>query len=79
VGDDDEVRAGSAKLLEAVFAAISAYPLRGDNAVHSVRVLRSALHGFIVLEKAGNFALPAKTGDTFARLVEWLVAGLNPA
>lgn len=51
----------------------------GDDAVHAVRAIRSALHGFVALEAAGGFGLPASVDASYERLVEVLIAGLASA
>ena len=51
--------------------------MAGDAAIHAVRVVRSALHGFVVLEHEGGFGLPLSLDDRFATLVEMIDAGLS--
>ncbi|GAA1425900.1 TetR-like C-terminal domain-containing protein [Agrococcus citreus] len=45
----------------------------GDDAIHALRGLRAAAHGFATLEAAGGFGLPADVDASFDRLVEQLV------
>lgn len=45
--------------------------------IHATRLFRSALHGFASLEQAGGFGLPEDVDDSFARLVELIVRGLE--
>jgi hypothetical protein len=52
------------------------WALEGDEAVHAVRVIRSAVHGFVALEAAGGFGLPLDRDASFDRLVATLTAGL---
>src|SRR5512133_1838690 len=47
------------------FAALRGWSLEGDEAVHSARVFRSAVHGFVVLEAAGGFAIPVDLDASF--------------
>jgi AcrR family transcriptional regulator len=44
--------------------------------VHAVRAVRAALHGFVVLEHNEGFGLPQSIDDSFAKLVDILIAGL---
>jgi AcrR family transcriptional regulator len=74
---DDAVRRSAADVVTTVRAALSAYDLSPDVAVHEVRALRAGLHGFVDLERAGGFALPVDLDASFARLVEVLVDGLG--
>ena len=60
-----------------VVAALGGYGLEGDEALHGVRVVRAALHGFVMLELNGGFGLPLDLDDSFARLVSTLDRGLR--
>lgn len=52
--------------------------LRDEEAIHALRAFRSMVHGFATLEVAGGFGLPEDCDESFRRLVEALVAGLQP-
>jgi hypothetical protein len=62
------------KIGMAVMASLS---LQGEDAIHGLRAFRSLVHGFATLEVAGGFGLPQDCDDSFRRLVEALVAGLQ--
>ncbi len=47
-GGDDERAAAAARLVEVLTAVLRGYGLEGDDAIHAVRLLRSALHGFVI-------------------------------
>ena len=49
----------------------------GDAAIHAVRAVRSALHGFVALEREGGFGIPLSLDDSYATLVEMIDAGLS--
>jgi hypothetical protein len=74
---DPEWNALSAEVVGIVVAALAGYGLRGDDAVHAVRGLRSLLHGFVSLETGGGFGLPLNLDESFARLVRAFAAGLR--
>jgi AcrR family transcriptional regulator len=74
---DAELDAASADLLAIIVATLSAYDLRGDDAIHAVRGLRSLLHGFVTLETGGGFGIPLDLDESFHRLVATYVAGLE--
>lgn len=76
-GGDDEREAAAARLVEILIAVLRGYGLEGDDAVHAVRLLRSALHGFVSLESVGGFALPLGLDDTYERLIEMVDRGLR--
>ena len=63
-------------MLDVVVAVIRAWNLEGDAAVHAIRTVRSALHGFVALEAAGGFELPVDLETSFDRLVATVAAGL---
>jgi hypothetical protein len=53
------------------------YGLTGEDAVHAVRVLRSAMHGFVSLELMGGFGLPLNLDESFRRLIQMFIDGLR--
>lgn len=75
-GDTEDTEASIA-LLNVVIAALSSYRLKGDDAIHAVRILRSNLHGFVSTELAGGFGLPAEVDRSFDLLVGALVQTLS--
>lgn len=78
VGDDPAgTRTAAGALLDLSFAVLRGYDLEGEAAVHAVRVLRSAVHGFTVLEGAGGFARPEDVERSLEALVEVLDGGLR--
>ena len=46
-----------------------------DRTIDAVRILRSAVHGFVQLEAAGGFGLPDDVDASFERLLAVLWAG----
>jgi AcrR family transcriptional regulator len=75
--EDAEWSARSFAAVEPVAAVLHGYGLDGDDAIHAVRVLRSALHGFVLLEIGGGFGLDLDLDDTFRRMVDLLSAALS--
>jgi len=74
--DDDEYAGVASSVFEVLLAVLRGWNLRGEEAIHAVRVIRSALHGFVTLESAGGFGLPVDLDESFARLVATLADGL---
>jgi AcrR family transcriptional regulator len=74
---DPEVEAAAARLLGTIAAILRAWRLEGDEAIDVIRVVRSALHGFVALERAGGFAMARDINASFERLADILVAGLG--
>jgi AcrR family transcriptional regulator len=75
-GDAEHARA-AAEALDVMTSVLERSGLHGDELVHAVRALRSAVHGFAALEAAGGFGLPADRDASFRRLVEALDSGLR--
>jgi AcrR family transcriptional regulator len=75
-GDDEHAAAGQ-EVLAVVLAIVREWELEGDAAVHAIRTVRSALHGFVALEAAGGFGLPVDLEASFDRLVETVAQGLS--
>ena len=74
---DEQARAAGAEVVRVAVATVRDYELDGDDAIHAVRLIRSALHGFVALETGGGFALGQSVDETFDRLVALLDAGLR--
>jgi AcrR family transcriptional regulator len=77
VSDREENRAAGAALVALLLAVLDGYGLDGDDAIHAVRAVRSALHGFVALEREGGFGIPLALDDSFATLVQMIDAGLS--
>ena len=74
---DAELEAAAGEAVDVLAGILRAWRLDGDEALHAVRGLRSALHGFVDLERIGGFGLPASLDESYDRLVQALVAGLD--
>lgn len=74
---DEERRMAEGEVLGVVLDALSGYGLRGDDAVHAARGLRSVVHGFATLEAAGGFGMALDADESFRRLVAAFVEGLK--
>lgn len=75
---DAELVAANTAAVLAMAAALRpvAGDLRGAALVHAVRAVRSAVHGFVMLELTGGFGMPEDVDASFAHLVRVLEAGL---
>ena len=74
--DDAEHAAAAADAVDVVSAVLSGSGLEGDELIHGVRALRSAVHGFAALEAAGGFGMALDRDASFRRLVEALASGI---
>ena len=73
---DPEIAAAAARLIDVVVAVLRGYDLHDEDAIHAVRMVRAALHGFVSLEREGGFAMPIDLEESYRRLVEMLDHGL---
>ena len=71
--------AAAGEVVGVLLAVLRHWELDGDEAVHAVRGIRSAVHGFVALEAAGGFGMPLDLDASFERLVATLTAGLPGA
>jgi AcrR family transcriptional regulator len=76
---DAEHEAAAAEAVDVLTAVLGGAGLTGDDLIHGVRALRSAVHGFAAIEAAGGFALAVDRDASFARLVGALADGLGAA
>ena len=80
-GMQDKVDPGlqqeEARSLRVALAVIDSFGLHGDDAIHAVRALRSLVHGFATLEVSGGFGMPLDLDESFTRLVDLFIAGLQ--
>jgi AcrR family transcriptional regulator len=75
--EDPEYALASDRAVAPALAVLESYGLAGDGAIHAARALRSALHGFVVLENQGGFGLDLDIDESFRRLVAMLEASLS--
>ena len=74
---DEEVQAAAFASVEVLLAVLAGYGLEGEPAIHAIRALRSALHGFVLLEMSGAFALGVDVGVSFAGMLALFARGLR--
>lgn len=74
---DEELQAAAFAPLEALFAVLAGYGLDRESTIHVIRALRSALHGFVLLETSGSFALDVDVDESFARMLSLFARGLR--
>lgn len=74
---DHEAVAASAVSVEVLAAVLREFDLPREHAVHTIRALRSALHGFVDLEARGGFGLPEDVDESYSILVEGFIGALR--
>ncbi|TDD83117.1 TetR/AcrR family transcriptional regulator [Actinomadura rubrisoli] len=72
----ERVDAVAERLLGIILAVLRGYALKGPDLIHAARCLRSAVHGFAVLEAAGGFGLPEDLEASYELLITMVTGGL---
>jgi AcrR family transcriptional regulator len=67
--EDQEWVAAGREVVEIMLRTLSAYHLSPDAARQAIRMLRSAVHGCVSLERLGGFGLPGVAEETFRGLL----------
>lgn len=75
--DDLELQAAAQDILDVTFAVLAHYRLGSQDLLHTVRILRSLMHGFVDLETSGGFGLALDRDETFRRLIAAFVQGVG--
>jgi AcrR family transcriptional regulator len=74
---DGDLEQAAGMLVDLVVHALRGYGLEEEAAIHTVRGLRSLLHGFVSLERVGGFGIPLKLDDSLHMLIETFLAGIH--
>lgn len=74
---DAELQKEEARSLKVAMAIMASFGLEGEDAIHAVRAFRSLVHGFATLEVSGGFGIPLDLEESFIRLVDLFIAGLQ--
>lgn len=75
--DDEDFADAGATALEPVLAVLTSFGIEGDDLIHVARAVRSAVHGFCLLDGGGGFGLEQDPDESFERLIELVCAGLS--
>jgi AcrR family transcriptional regulator len=75
--DGAEPATAARRVVEVILAVLEGYRIRDDEAIHAVRVVRSALHGFVVLEREQGFRIPLPLDDSYTMMIDVLDRGLT--
>jgi AcrR family transcriptional regulator len=67
--DDAEHLAAAEAAFTVLMAVLDGYGITGEDAVDAIRSLRAVMHGFVTLEAAGGFGLPASVDASYTRLI----------
>lgn len=76
---DTKVEQAAADVVGVLAAIVDSWGIEDDDAIHAVRTIRSALHGFVTIEAVGGFGTLVDRDDSFEHVVQTLAAGLEAA
>lgn len=74
---DDEWQAAADRVLQPILAALAGVGVNGTAAIHVTRAMRSALHGFVLLETGNGFGMNVSIENSFRHLVQWIVSAMS--
>ena len=74
---DAELQSAEERVVRVVMAVVASFGLQSEDGLHAVRGLRSLVHGFATLEIDGGFGLPLSCDESFSRLLEVFIRGLE--
>ena len=74
---DDDLAAAGERTIDVMSAVLRGFDLPPALTIDAIRVIRSSLHGFVVLELGGGFGLPDDLDHSFALLVDMVTVGIE--
>ena len=73
---DDRLTDAGVQTVAVIASILRGFELPESRTVDAIRILRSAVHGFVLLELEGGFGLSDDLERSFALLVETITAGI---
>ena len=74
---DPELEQEETRSIRVGMAVMDSFGLEGEETIHALRGLRSLVHGFATLEISGGFGMSLDLDESFSRLVDLFIAGLE--
>jgi AcrR family transcriptional regulator len=75
--DDPFVLAG-ARVIDSIAAVLRGYGIGDAEMTHAIRVIRSTMHGFAMLEASGGFQWDPEPDQSFSWMIGFIDRGLRP-
>jgi len=75
--DNLELKIAIQKLIAVLSTILEPYNLNAHDKTHAIRGLRSLMHGFASLEEAGWFAAPVDREESYQRLINIFIRGIE--
>lgn len=76
-GPDDPLVPARERTLASLAAVLHGYRLGAGDQIHALRMLRSILHGFTMLEASDGFQMSTDVDESFTWMVDFLDEGLR--
>ena len=76
-GDDPLQQRRAAAVVELLSRLLEPWGLGEADTIHAIRALRSAMHGFVDLERTGGFGIDLPLEESYQRMVGDLAAELG--
>lgn len=73
----DTLVAAQARIVDLFVTVMHSLDIDGAKAVHSARLARSAIHGFVSLEAIDAMTRPVDRAESFEQLIDFTLAGLT--
>ncbi|MGX9136369.1 TetR/AcrR family transcriptional regulator [Rummeliibacillus sp. JY-2-4R] len=75
--EDKELQHQQQLIVELVTKVLAFYNLQEEMEIHTVRGLRSILHGFTSIEQSGGFEIPLDIDQSFTILIDTFIKGIH--
>jgi len=72
-GKNNVIDKAGESLLFVIASVLKGFGVKDDNLIHLIRVIRSSLHGFILLEIEGGFGMPQDIELTFKMHIDMIL------
>jgi AcrR family transcriptional regulator len=78
-GLDDPLVLAAARVIDSIAAVLRGYGIGDAEMTHAIRFIRSAMHGFAMLESSGGFQWDTDPDESFAWMIGFIDRGLRSA
>ncbi len=75
--EDKELQHQQQLIVELVVKVLAFYNLQEEMVIHTVRGLRSILHGFTSIEQSGGFGIPLDIDQSLTILIDTFIKGIH--
>jgi AcrR family transcriptional regulator len=78
-GLEDPLVLAAARVIDTIAAVLRGYGIGDAEMTHTIRFIRSAMHGFAMLESSGGFQWDTDPDESFAWMIGFIDRGLRSA